>query len=168
MGILNRGVWKTPLAHRDPWNTIDVKRRLIMIDESRGGYVSKKGRYTEEESHQETLRNQGINCSWSILSTRQATFGLRRPLDFAIKIHLKKLEIEGCNDCDCGSLEVFERKTESYKPPKLIYRVCGSSLPKEIVSEAENVFVRFHTNINPAGKTILQFGYSLKDLPCKS
>ena len=157
---------RTPVDDNDLLDTVDLESKQINFEDSRGDYEGKEIKYVKGVNP-EKLKRDGIRCSWSILSTRFQTFsGFRNSPVFPIILHLKTLEIEGCNSCECGSFEVYQRKHESYKPPTLIKRLCGSSLPEKIISETENVFVRFHVNDNTTKRTKLKFSYSLKDSSC--
>ena len=44
-------------------------------------------------------------------------------------VDVKKFEIPGCNDCDCGSLDIYELV---WRPGKLLARVCGHNVTKAL------------------------------------
>ena len=67
-------------------------------------------------------------------------------------VNVKKFEIPGCNDCNCGSLDIYEHV---WRPGKLLARVCGHNITKKLsfrshgeVHKNFRLLFHFKSNIN--------------------
>ena len=133
-----------PFTHGKSWYNTDFDNTRITLDSAK---------LKDDTVIQPST---GMNCFWRILSTRYG------PPSFPIQLNLNEFKIEHCNDCNCGSLDVYDYNPYSKTPLKLIEKVCGSNIPEQIKSNAQNLFVRFHTNKNSTYRKKLEFSYSLE------
>ena len=82
------------------------------------------------------------NCAWTYSAY------LRNARYF---VSVKKFEIPGCNDCNCGSLDIYELEG-AWRPGKLLARVCGHNITKNL---SFRIHGEVHKNSPPPPDTIL-------------
>ena len=62
-----------------------------------------------------------------------------------VRLHFTRFDVEGCDDCECDKVNIYDGKDMS---AKLISTLCGHSLPVDIISIGNTVFVYFKSDVS--------------------
>ena len=140
--------------------TIKNDQKRIILD-SESLYVS-----SVFEPQKTKIEQKETKCTWVFYTQRPAEGN-----GFTYNLNINKFQIEGCNSCDCGSLNIREYVggyemvwapgegwKRKRKEGKLLLRICGSKTPTnhELESKTEMV-IQFKSNSNKLKNIDIQY-----------
>ena len=117
-----------------PWSTFNNDEQKIIFNSD-----------TVENNFETNVRYVPgrTDCAWSYSAY------LRNVQYF---VDVKKFEIPDCNDCDCGSLDIYELV---WRPGKFLARVCGHNVTKTLSFRGHGelhspfkLLIHFKSNVN--------------------